>query len=218
MDHANAVQAKMGEKYILGELTAFEEDEFAEHFFDCEECSNDVRMTSLFLATAKKVLAEDRARAVSGQVKPRISIWQSARYSIAASVALFAFTLYQNTITIPSLRQAAAPQALDFFSLANLGSRSSTQTVITPTGGRPFILLLDIPPQPDASEYRAEVLTPEGRVLFAINISTVMAAKTVPLLIPGSTLAKGDYLLALSSRPKDGGSFLEFERQPLAVR
>ena len=60
MNHAEAVQTKTSEKYLLGELTASQEDEFAEHFFDCEECSNDLRMTSLFLETTKKVLAEDR--------------------------------------------------------------------------------------------------------------------------------------------------------------
>ena len=218
MDHATAVQAKMGEKYLLGELSASQEDEFAGHFFDCEECSTDLRMTSLFLETTKKVLAEDRAHKPAASARGWSGGWQSARYAIAASVALFAFTVYQNTVTIPTLRQALAPQALEYFSLNSLGSRSASQTVITPPSGRPFVLLLDIPPQQDASGYRAQILSSAGTQLLTINVSAEMARKTVPLLVPASTLKPGDYWLVLSSRSANGASFTEFERQQIAAK
>ncbi len=214
MNHAEAVQTKTSEKYLLGELTASQEDEFAEHFFDCEECSNDLRMTSLFLQTTKKVLAEDRVPKVNATARPWASAW---RYAVAACVALFAVTLYQNTVTIPALRQAAAPQALQFFSLASLGARSAGQATIAPTAGRPFVLLIDIPPQPDAAAFRAQVLNTEGKQLLAIDIAAEMATKTVPLLIPAKVLTQGKYLLALSARSGDAAAFHEFERQPLQV-
>ena len=83
MNHAEAVQTKTSEKYLLGELTASQEDEFAEHFFDCEECSNDLRMTSLFLQTTKKVLAEDRVPKVNPTARKWASAW---RYAVAACV------------------------------------------------------------------------------------------------------------------------------------
>ena len=35
------------ERYLLGELTDAERDQFEEHFFDCSACADDVRGTPL---------------------------------------------------------------------------------------------------------------------------------------------------------------------------
>jgi hypothetical protein len=217
MDHATAVQTGTGDKYLLGELTAAQEDEFAEHFFDCDECANDLRMTSLFVDTTKHVLATDRERELKPKVIRSAGWWQSARYAVAASVALFAFTLYQNTVTIPRLQQASAPQALEYFSLTSMGSRSAGQTVIAPAAGRSFVLVIDIPPQQGAAAYQARILNPSGTQVLSIEIPEQMAKNSVPLLIPASTLKQGDYVLALSSRAQGSTSFTEFERNPLHV-
>lgn len=217
MDHAEAVQSQVAEKYLLGELSAAQQDEFAEHFFDCEECANDIRMTSLFVDTTKKVLATDRAQAPRSRSKWWSSQWQPARYAIAASVAFLALILYQNLVTIPKLRSSSAPQALAFFSLADLGARGSVQAAINPVHGKPFILLLDIPPHPNMSEYRCQVLSPNGSQVLSIDVSEAAAKKTVPLLIPASALTGGNYFFTISGRSSDGTSFTELERYPFQV-
>jgi hypothetical protein len=217
MDHAEAVQSQVAEKYVLGELSASKENEFAEHFFDCEECANDLRMTSLFVDTTKRVLAVDRTNRPRSTPKWWSGHWQPARYAIAASIALFALILYQNTVTIPKLRSSSAPQALAFFSLADMGARSAAQTVITPVPGRPFILLLDIPPHENIYEYRCQILSPNGSRVLSIDISEALVKKTVPLFIPASVLAHGNYLFTISGRSKDETSFTELERYPFQV-
>lgn len=217
MDHATAVQARIGEKYLLGELAAAQEDEFAEHFFGCDECAADLRMTSLFLETSKKVLAEDAA----SKAKVSNKWWnrrQPTGYAVAASIALFAVTAFQNLVTIPQLRQALAPQAVSYFALTGIGSRGDSDTPIHPVNGRPFLLTFDIPPQQPGSAYRAQILGPAGEQVMALDITEEMAKKTVPLLIPGSMLKPGDYSLALSSRPANGSDFQEFAKYPLRVK
>jgi Putative zinc-finger len=217
MDHAEAVQSQVAEKYLLGELSAAQQDEFAEHFFDCEECANDLRMTSLFVDTTKKVLATDRTHTPRSRSKWWSSQWRPAPYAIAASVAFLALILYQNLVTIPKLRSSSAPQALAFFSLADLGARGSVQAAINPVHDKPFILLLDIPPHPNISEYRCQVLSPSGGKVLSIDVSEAAAKKTVPLLIPASALAQGNYLFTISGRSSDGTSFTELERYPFQV-
>jgi Putative zinc-finger len=217
MDHAEALQTQAVEKYLLGELSAAQADEFAEHFFDCEECANDVRMTSVFVDTTKKVLATDRAQTPRSTPKRWSSQWQPARYAIAASVALFAFMLYQNTVTIPRLRSSSAPQALAFFSLADLGARSAVQPVIHPVPDKPFILFLDIPPHPNTAVYRCQILSPSGSQVLSIDVSEAAASKTVPLYIPASALAHGDYLFTIAGRSGNETSFTELERDPFQV-
>jgi hypothetical protein len=213
MDHAEAIQSQAAEKYLLGEFSAEQQNEFAEHFLDCEECANDMRLTSLFMDTAKKVLAADSARPRSA-VKGRYF----AGYSMAASVALLAFLLYQNVVLIPKLRSASAPQALAYFSIANLGSRSAVPAAIAPIQGKPFILLVDIPAHENIDEYRCEILAPDGHKVISVDVPEVDARKTVPLLIPASALSPGSYTFTVSGRSKDGTSYnTELERYPLQV-
>ena len=216
MDHAEAVEGQVVEKYLLGELSAPQENEFADHFFDCQECANDLRMTSLFMDTTKTVLASDPvARPQSSKVGR--GWWQPAPYAIAASILLLALLLYQNVVTIPRLRSSSAPQELALFSLTGLGTRSAGSAVITPAPGKPFALLLDIPPHDNISEYRCQILSPGGSPAVSIDLSEDAIKKTIPLLIPPSVLKPGDYQFTISGRTKDEGSFAELERYPLQV-
>ena len=217
MDHGEAVQTQVVEKYLLGELSASQENEFAEHFFDCEECAADLRMTSQFVDTTKRVMAADRV--AKPQVSKRgSSRWMQAPYAVAASVALLAFTLYQNVVTIPGLRMSSAPQAVAGFSLAGMGARSAGATVVSPTPGKPFALLLDIPPHDNIFEYRCQILGSGDKPLVSINVSEDAARNSVSLSIPALVLKPGEYQFAISGRSKDGTSFSELERYPLQVK
>jgi hypothetical protein len=217
MDHAQAIQTQAAEKYLLGEFSATQQEEFAEHFFDCEECAKDVRLTALFMDTAKRVMAADLGDKPNLTVKKSSSGWHSAWYAVAASIALLAVILYQNVVTIPKLRSFAAPQALEYFSIAGMGSRGTAQTVVTPSHERPFILLADIPSHENIDQYRCEILNGDGKTVLSIDVTEALARKTVPLLIPASTLSPGTYSFAISGRTKEAPAFIQLEKYPLQV-
>jgi hypothetical protein len=217
MDHAQAIQTQAAEKYLLGEFSATQQEEFAEHFFDCEECAKDVRLTALFMDTAKRVMAADLGDKPNLTVKKSSSGWHSAWYAVAASIALLAVILYQNVVTIPKLRSFAAPQALEYFSIAGMGSRGTAQTVVTPSHERPFILLADIPSHENIDQYRCEILNGDGKTVLSIDVTEALARKTVPLLIPASTLSPGTYSFAISGRTKEDPAFTQLEKYPLQV-
>jgi hypothetical protein len=217
MDHAQAIQTQAAEKYLLGEFSAAEQDEFAEHFFDCEECAKDVRLTALFMDTAKRVMAADLETKPQATVKRSPSGWQPAWYAVAASIALLAVILYQNVVTIPKLRSFAAPQALEYFSIVGMGSRGAGQTAVSPSHERPFILLADIPSHENIDQYRCEILNADGKTVLSIDVPEALARKTVPLLIPASTLPRGTYSFAISGRTKENSAFTQLEKYPLQV-
>jgi hypothetical protein len=217
MDHAQAIHTQAAEKYLLGEFSATQQEEFAEHFFDCEECAKDVRLTALFMDTAKRVMAADLGDKPNLTVKRSSSGWHSAWYAVAASIALLAVLLYQNVVTIPKLRSFAAPQALEYFSIAGMGSRGTGQTVVTPSHERPFILLADIPSHENIDQYRCEILNGDGKTVLSIDVPEALARKTVPLLIPASTLSRGTYIFAISGRTKEDPAFTQLEKYPLQV-
>jgi hypothetical protein len=217
MDHAQAIQTQAAEKYLLGEFSAAEQDEFAEHFFDCEECARDLRLTSLFMDTSKRVMGTDLADKPQLTIKRSLGAWQPAWYAVAASIALLALMLYQNVVTIPKLHSFSAPQALEYFSIAGMGSRGTGQTTVTPNDGKPFILLADIPSHENIDQYRCEILDPNGKTVLSIDVPEALARKTVPLLIPASTLSRGTYSFAISGRTKNESAFTQLEKYPLQV-
>ena len=217
MDHAQAIQTQAAEKYLLGEFSATQQEEFAEHFFDCDECAKDVRLTALFMDTAKRVMAADLGDKPNLTVKKSSSGWHSAWYAVAASIALLAVILYQNVVTIPKLRSFAAPQALEYFSIVGMGSRGAGQTAVSPSHERPFILLADIPSHENIDRYRCEILSADGKTVLSIDVPEALARKTVPLLIPASTLPRGTYSFAISGRTKEDPAFAQLEKYPLQV-
>src|SRR5260370_19753091 len=119
MEHAQAVEIKAVERYLLGEIAPSTREEFEEHFFDCKECSEDLRIGTLFLDTTKEVLATDP---VPGRVRsaPRQRFqWFRPQYALASCVALLAVTCYQSFVLIPKLRTSSSPQNLSLFSLSS---------------------------------------------------------------------------------------------------
>jgi anti-sigma factor RsiW len=58
MDHSEAMQMSAAERYVLGDLTVSEVEEFERHFFDCPECSEELRMMSVLQDNARAVFLE----------------------------------------------------------------------------------------------------------------------------------------------------------------
>src|SRR5215475_7253487 len=64
MDHTEAVKLQAVEKYILGELAPPLRDEFEAHYFDCMECSLNLRSGVAFAAASRQYFAETVGREV----------------------------------------------------------------------------------------------------------------------------------------------------------
>src|SRR5271163_2963223 len=117
MNHTEAVSRGAAERYLLGQLSASESDEFEQHFFDCLECARELRAGAMFEENAKAVFLEERAAAEripaeAGkpvEAKPSAWAWFWQRpWGVAApalaAVALAIATGYQATVVIPGLR------------------------------------------------------------------------------------------------------------------
>jgi anti-sigma factor RsiW len=55
MDHNEALRLRAVEKYVLGELPPSLRDQFEEHFFECQECAQDVKAAAEFVDNARAV-------------------------------------------------------------------------------------------------------------------------------------------------------------------
>jgi hypothetical protein len=219
MEHTQAVETKAVERYLLGELAPSSREEFEKHFFDCKECSEDLRIGTLFLDTTKEVLATDPVPICSRSAPRWRFQWFQPQYALAACMALLAVICYQNFLLIPKLRISSSPQTLALFSLSELGARDVSEAVIAPDHTKPYVLLVDIPADESFSNYLCEILTQGGTKVLSIGVSAADAKKPVPLFVPPSLLKPGSYRLVISGRAGDEKTpYRDIERQSFQIK
>jgi hypothetical protein len=204
MDHAEAVQAKAAERYLLNELTGPERDAFEEHYFCCSECAEDIKAGAGLLDNAREVVREEVRQ--SAAVRAGWLNWLRPAYALAAIAILAAVTGYQNLVTIPRLRDnAPTPQALTSYSFITQGARSEGRAEIAADPRSPLGLYFDIPAHGQFASYVCQVQTESGQTVFSVPISGESARDTVQLLVPASTFRAGRYVLVVRGQGQPAG-------------
>jgi hypothetical protein len=115
MDHAFAEKTGAADRYLLDEFTLEERVEFEDHYFDCADCSDQVRKGAIFIETARDVLRAERPNeAIANVGRPRnrsgLLEWLKAwlfnpmqGLPALAALGLAMVVGYQNLATIPAL-------------------------------------------------------------------------------------------------------------------
>lgn len=216
MEHSDAIRLKAVEAYLLDELSLSERREFEEHFFDCQDCASDLRAGSAFIDAYKTSRIDAAPRLEIAKSRPP-RIFRHT-YALAASV-LFAFVLvYQSFVTIPKLKHSASPQALETYSLESTVSRGSRPAVIAPPPGKPFIILIDIPPGTGHGSYRFAIRSEAGVEFTSFRVSAASAQRTVPVFIPASQLEPGKYFLNVQGEKRVGEGGDSVAQYPFEIR
>ena len=202
MEHTDAVKLQAVEKYILGELTPSLRDEFEAHYFDCAECSLNLRTGVAFAAVSRQYFAESAPQKVAAAV-PQLGwfSWLKPLVVVPAFAALLLLIGYQNIVSIPHLRQAASTNVgavVPWFSLTTSSVHGSAGTRIEIQPGQGFHLFFDItiaPQQPGAT-FLAKLQDSTGKAVLSRTVSAKEAQKAVIFDVPGG-LAEGDYKLVV---------------------
>src|SRR5580658_7212544 len=124
MDHNLAHETYAAERYLLGEMSSEERDEFEEHFFGCRMCGENVEAASVFVENAKAVFRDESLKASPAAKRAWLRwswpSWGSLRLPVMvpslAALLLAAVVTYQNSVVIPQLltpQSMAAPLILD---------------------------------------------------------------------------------------------------------
>jgi hypothetical protein len=223
MDHTEAIDGRFTERYLLGELTPAQRDQFEEHFFDCASCADDVQTGAVFVDNARTLLreqpiSEETAISSNKSVYARYGLpFQSAAL---AFVALLCVVGYENVVTIPDLKKAhssgiSAPEVLPTVSLLGMGSRAASNPVSAPLA-KDFVFELEIPGSLEFTSYACEIRDQAGTVKFNVPVTTQQAQETVRLAVPSATLGAGTYKLEVIGE-KAGGAEKELVQYPIQI-
>jgi len=192
MNHEEAIKTMAAERYILDELEPAERDAFEDHFFDCTDCTADVR-------DAAKV-ADGMRTAI--RVVP---VKHYSRWAAAAAGAVVAIGLaYQYVPQVAGLRHHPANP------LGQVARVTASEQVIelaaTRAGKPPFIIVdsqpvslrFIIPVTDPHPPYDCELHDEAGRFVGAKRVMTKEeAAEAVTMLIRPGKLHSGNYILGI---------------------
>lgn len=204
MDHLEAVRTKAAEKYMLGELSGKERDDYEDHFFGCQECASEVKLGAILVDSAKEVLSsphilpEKPAREI-GARRPWFAWFMRPQFVVPALASLLLIIAYQNAVLIPRMKTATsdlnAAGVLPSFSLITSNSRGGAPLTIRVSRNQLFGLYLDIPPEKKLSSYTCTVENTSGSVEFSASVSATQAREAVQLLLSSSRLSPGNHIL-----------------------
>lgn len=205
MDHTKAVDTQASERYLLGELSASEAEDFERHYFECAECALAVESGRVFIANAQAVFAEGAFPPITESAKPRRSFFAALGallprpLVLAPSIVSLLFLgvlLYQDTVVIPGMRRTfETPRPLPVFQLS-AASRGAETRIDVPAGVPSLALSADIPPGARFPRYRCE-LTAGDRTIFRVVVPPPGEGQPVTILVPTRELQSGQYALTI---------------------
>ena len=200
MDHTESIRLMAAEKYLLGELTPEQREQFEEHFFDCPECALDVRAGAALVEHSKVVLAEPVAVSPARTpvaAKPGGWAWLRPAFVVPVLAVLLVVVGYQNLVTYPQLKQlASSPQILPWASI-NVSTRGTSTTQISTRPGEGFHLLVNIPPDSHFASYTFDLSNPSGRLEWSRTVPATSSDEARSIYVPGANQEQGIYTLAV---------------------
>ena len=211
MDHNEAIQLQAAVKYVLGELSQAQREEYEEHYFDCAECALDLKALATFADTAREVLRQEKATALAADRAPVRGGWLGwlRPALVPACAALLLIVTYQNTVIIPRAREEATSGAAQLFA-----SSRAPKMAVTRGGeevklsGRPnesLPLKFDFTPSQTFDAYVCQLQDEAGRSLLQVRVPGSFTNKELNLVVPAGVVKPGKYALVFTGDPESKG-------------
>lgn len=212
MDHETAVKLMASERYLLRELSPDQRDEFEEHFFDCQECAEDVRAAAAFRANAKAVFQDELKPSNTGgdaarQPAATVSGWRrwfntpAFALSVVCNFVLLIGFGYLGLRTVPELRQevasVSAPESGPLI-VVPPAARGEGNPIAVASGKRFLQFRFELSPAERFQSYSYEISDAPGATRLADSISAPADPQAgLYLTVPTAALKPGEYLLVL---------------------
>ena len=202
MDHNEAIRLQAAVKYVLGELSPVQRDAYEEHYFDCAECASDLKAAAAFVDTTREVLRQEKVNSLAKDAVAERGGWLrwfQPVVTVPAFAALLLIIAYQNTVTIPQLKNTPSQAVAGIYSQTFLIQPSDTRRgndspanenalEVRPNEG--FLLQFDFIPSSTFPSYLCQLQDASGRVLQQITVPAEKAKQELHLPVPAGLLPR----------------------------
>ncbi len=194
MNHHEAIQLQAAVKYVLGELSQIQREEYEEHYFECAECAIDLKALATFTDSTREVWRQEKANPLAADPVPALGVrWFQPITAIPAFAALLLIIAYQNTVTIPQARNTSSRTVAQIYGQSFLlhpsGTRGGTEGVVNEAAfevraNEGFLLQLDFMPSSSFPAYLCQLQDASGRVLQQLIVPAEQA-RSLSLSVAG---------------------------------
>jgi len=213
MDHNEAIRLQAVVKYVLGELSAVQRDDYEEHYFDCAECAVDIKALATFADTAREVLRQEKANQFAKDLVPARGgwlRWLQPVVAVPAFAALLLIIAYQNTVTIPYAREGASSGAAQIFVTSRAPKMAVTRgsediAKYSVRQGQSVPLKFDFTPKRSFDAYVCQLQDESGRAVLQVRVPGSFTNKELNLVVPANSVKPGKYTLVFTGDPGSKG-------------
>ncbi|HWJ40599.1 MAG TPA: hypothetical protein VNT29_05680 [Candidatus Limnocylindrales bacterium] len=222
MDHAEAINMRAAERYVLSDLSVSEVEGFERHFFDCPQCSEELRILSVLQENARAVFIEQNSTpSFVPAVVPAISTASPASLPATKQKAARAGWRFSWQFAFaPALvvliaavflgfemgeRKVDAPQSVNAYPLY-AASRGSETVVAVPAGSQFFTLYMDRTWDGEFASYRAAIRDDgqTGAERASMPIASAAQGHMIQVLMSARSLPAGRYVLTILGKDGSG--------------
>jgi anti-sigma factor RsiW len=204
MDHNQAVQTQVSMRYILGELTTAERDEFEEHYADCSRCMSDLEMTAAFAANARRVfrdrvdVGENSSWLAWLRWRPLPTLALSAALNLVL-VAGLGVELFRGRPSVPALSgrggAAAELESVDLTDISGTTRGSAKAERVIHVTSRPVVVRIDLL---RSYEHYLYSIDREGTPVLSREVPVPGRPDSLNLRIPTALLPAGKYVFTVT--------------------
>jgi hypothetical protein len=206
MDHLDADRMQAVERYMLGDLTVSEVEEFERHFFDCPQCSEELRALTIFQENARAVFVEQDLAVPARKPVPESAVpWWTGFSSMwsrqwAVAVCALLIGIFSGYLAFSTRENVQAVSAYPLYAQAR-----GEDTVVSPASTSKFYTLyLDKTWDGDYSSYRAVLQdAASGTEKFTVPVAPGAPGEAIHVLVPSHQFAPGRYVLVMYGAGKD---------------
>ena len=184
MTHEQAIATHSTERYLLGEMPELERHQFEQHYFDCIECAEDVRVGALMREGARQVPSTRVARSAQSvrAWRPSVVLPWAAAATLAVAVG------YQTLLVTPALRETTTARALTPVALRP-ASRGPAPVIHRPADGSPVLLAVDINAPVSSAGISYELRGPNGATEATGKAALPTGGQPLFLLLPSAAVS-----------------------------
>ncbi len=212
IDHQEAVQNLMAERYLLGELNAGEREAYEEHLFSCDACFEQVKAGTEFVGHLRRIGTEE------AEVQPSWS--QLVHRAFRPSPAL-AFAIMFLCAAGISARQAViihqmkAPESVTVVTVPPASRALDSPLTVPRQGG--FELRTVFQPKPKLQSYRARVVSASGKEVGSVALKNPETGE-LQVRLNADSFRDGDYILIVQAIDQTTGSTQAIEQRLFKLR
>jgi hypothetical protein len=208
VDHKYIEDNHVAQSYLMGKLSPEEEESFEQHYLECDECLDQLRLAESLHRGLKVVAVEEIAAKTIGSMAA-LSWWRRlgrwGRMSIATLVVIVAALPFVRFYSgAQQLTEPVTETALVLLSPTRSGDESAPVTRITRvTGTWYYTISLDLM-FAEHEQYRIRLMNGAGDSLWRSGLVPPDEMGALVLTVPASFLEAGDYSFEVAAVLADG--------------